>query len=144
MDNGANSASGVAVDQTCVQEFMSLKTKRTYKFLIFKVNDDGKEIVVDARGDRKGKWEQLTEQLPEHECRYAVWDHDFTNKEGRPMSKIFFILWVPDTAKVRSKMQYASSKDNFRTMLDGINYELQANAPDEIDYEVIIDRCKEA
>lgn len=132
------------MDQTCVQEFMSLKTKRTYKFLIFKVNDDGKEIVVDARGDRDGKWEQLTEQLPEHECRYAVWDHDFTNKEGRPMSKIFFILWVPDTAKVRSKMLYASSKDNFRTMLDGINYELQATDADEIDYEVIIDRCKEA
>lgn len=132
------------MDQTCVQEFMSLKTKRTYKFLIFKVNDDGKEIVVDARGDRDGKWEQLTEQLPEKECRYAVWDHDFTNKEGIPKSKIFFILWVPDTAKVRSKMLYASSKDNFRTMLDGINYELQATDADEIDYEVIIDRCKEA
>ena len=39
-----------------MQEFMSLKTKRTYKFLIFKVNDDGKEIVVDARGDKDGKW----------------------------------------------------------------------------------------
>ena len=60
------------------------------------------------------------------------------------MSKIFFILWVPDTAKVRSKMLYASSKDSFRTMLDGINYELQATDADEIDYEVIIDRCKEA
>ena len=123
---------------------MALKTKRTYKYLVFKVNDEGKQIVLEAKGGRDDSWESLVKTFPEHECRYAIWDHDFQNKEGRQMSKIFFITWAPETAKVRSKMLYASSKDNFRSMLDGINYELQATEADEVDYEVIVDRCKEA
>lgn len=140
----ANSASGVAVDQECVQEFMSLKAKRTYRFLVYKVNDEGKEIVLEHRGGRDGKWEELIKLLPEHECRYAVWDQDFENSEGRQISKIFFISWAPETAKVRSKMLYASSKDHFRKMLDGINFELQATDSDEVDYEVILERCRGA
>jgi hypothetical protein len=38
---------------------------------------------------------------------------------GIEKSKIFFVSWVPDIAKVKSKMLYASSKERFRRELDG-------------------------
>jgi cofilin len=34
-------------------------------------------------------------------------------------NKLFFVSWVPDVAKVKAKMLYASSKERFRRELDG-------------------------
>lgn len=47
----------------------------------------------------------------------------------------------PDTARVRSKMIYASSKDRFKRELDGIQIELQATDPTEIGLDVIKSRA---
>lgn len=47
----------------------------------------------------------------------------------------------PDTAKVRSKMIYASSKDRFKRELDGIQIELQATDPTEMDLDVFKSRA---
>ena len=46
----------------------------------------------------------------------------------------------PDVAKVRSKMIYASSKDRFKRELDGIQVELQATDPTEMDLDVFKSR----
>lgn len=47
----------------------------------------------------------------------------------------------PDTARVRSKMIYASSKDRFKRELDGIQVELQATDPTEMGLDVIKSRA---
>lgn len=44
-------ASGVKVDEICVQEFKKMQMKQVYNFLIFRISDDKKFIVVcDAGG----------------------------------------------------------------------------------------------
>lgn len=43
----------------------------------------------------------------------------------------------PDTAKVRTKMLYASSKDRFKRELDGIQVELQATDPSEMSWDTL-------
>lgn len=53
----------------------------------------------------------------------------------------FCVLRSPDTAKVRSKMIYASSKDRFKRELDGIQVELQATDPTEMDLDVFRSRA---
>ena len=53
----------------------------------------------------------------------------------------FFVAWSPDTARVRSKMIYASSKDRFKRELDGIQVELQATDPTEMDLDVFKSRA---
>ncbi len=63
-------------------------------------------------------------------------------KENVPKSRIFFIAWSPDVSRVRSKMIYASSKDKFRRELDGIQIELQATDPSEMDLDVFKSRAK--
>lgn len=47
----------------------------------------------------------------------------------------------PDTARVRSKMIYASSKDRFKRELDGIQIELQATDPTEMGLDVFKSRA---
>jgi len=84
---------------------------------------------------------EFTAQLPEAECRYAVYDFSYVGKEGVEKSKMFFISWVPDVAPVKKKMLYASSKESFRRALDGIQLEIQATDPSEIEESVLRDKC---
>jgi len=70
-----------------------------------------------------------------------VLDYSYVGKEGIEKSKIFFISWVPDTAKVKAKMLYASSKERFRRELDGIQLEVQATDQSEIEESVLRDKC---
>ncbi|KAI3949043.1 hypothetical protein MKX01_001480 [Papaver californicum] len=52
-------------------------------------------------------------------------------------AKRTFRLLSPDTIRVRTKMIYASSKARFKRELDGIQLELQATDPTEMDLDVI-------
>lgn len=48
----------------------------------------------------------------------------------------------PDTAKVKSKMLYASSKDAIRKKLVGIANEIQATDSAEVSYDTVLDRVR--
>ncbi|RZC57538.1 hypothetical protein C5167_004838 [Papaver somniferum] len=135
----ANSASGMAVSDECKLKFLELKAKRNYRFIVFKI--ENQQVVVEKLGDPSETYDDFAACLPESECRYAVYDFDFTTNENCQKSKIFFIAWSPDTSKVRSKMLYASSKDRFKRELDGIQVELQATDPSEMSMDIIISRA---
>ncbi|CAL5407827.1 unnamed protein product [Camellia sinensis] len=131
----ANAASGMAVEDDCKLKFFELKTKRNYRFIIFKI--EGQNVAVEKLGSPEESYEDFTASLPADECRYAVFDFDFITDENCQKSKIFFIAWSPDTSKVRMKMVYASSKDRFKRELDGIQVELQATDPSEMSFDII-------
>ncbi|XP_009775372.1 actin-depolymerizing factor 2-like [Nicotiana tabacum] len=137
----ANSASGMAVHDDCKLKFLELKTKRTYRFIVFKIEEKQKQVIVEKLGEPAESYEDFCTHLPADECRYAVYDFDFLTKESVPKSRIFFIAWSPDTSKVRSKMIYASSKDRFKRELDGIQIELQATDPTEMGLDVFKSRA---
>ncbi|KAL6326670.1 hypothetical protein AAG906_010844 [Vitis piasezkii] len=92
----------MAVHDDCKLKFLELKAKRTYRSIVFKIEEKQKQVIDFAAS------------LPADECRYAVYDFDFVTEENCQKSRIFFIAWV------RSKMIYASSKDRFKRELDGI------------------------
>ncbi|KAE9617365.1 putative ADF/Cofilin, ADF-H/Gelsolin-like domain-containing protein [Lupinus albus] len=135
----ANAASGMAVSDECKLKFQELKAKRNYRFIVFKI--DNQEVVVDKVGNPEETYDDFTASLPPDECRYAVFDFDFTTTENVQKSKIYFIAWSPDTSKVRHKMVYASSKDRFKRELDGIQVELQATDPSEMSIDIIKSRA---
>ncbi|KAH7672710.1 ADF/Cofilin protein [Dioscorea alata] len=137
----ANAASGMAVNDDCKLKFLDLKAKRTYRFIVYKIDEKQKEVVVEKLGEPAQSYEDFTASLPAAECRYAIYDYDFVTEENCQKSKIFFIAWSPDTARVRSKMLYASSKDRFKRELDGIQVELQATDPTEMGLDVIRGRA---
>ncbi|CAN1180655.1 Actin-depolymerizing factor 7 [Linum perenne] len=135
----ANSASGMAVHDDCKLKFLELKSKRNYRFIVFKI--ENQQVVVEKLGMANESYADFTASLPSNECRYAVYDFDFTTDENCHKSKIFFIAWAPDTSKVRSKMVYASSKDRFKRELDGIQVELQATDPSEMSLDIVKGRA---
>ncbi|XP_073133603.1 actin-depolymerizing factor 3 [Henckelia pumila] len=137
----ANSASGMAVHDDCKLKFMELKTKRTHRFIVYKIEEKQKQVMVENLGEPGQTYDDFITFLPADECRYAVFDFEFLTKENVPKSRIFFIAWSPDTAKVRNKMIYASSKDRFKRELDGIQIELQATDPSEMDLDVFKSRA---
>ncbi|CAA0811901.1 Actin-depolymerizing factor 4 [Striga hermonthica] len=137
----ANAASGMAVHDECKLKFMELKAKRAHRFIVFKIEEKQKQVIVEKLGEPTETYEDFTASLPAEECRYAVFDFDFVTKENVQKSRIFFIAWSPDTAKVRSKMIYASSKDRFKRELDGIQVELQATDPTEMGLDVFKSRA---
>ncbi|EFH53708.1 hypothetical protein ARALYDRAFT_484981 [Arabidopsis lyrata subsp. lyrata] len=126
----ANAASGIDVHDDCKLRFLELKAKRTHRFIVYKIEEKQKQVVVEK-----------VACLPADECRYAIYDFDFVTAENCQKSMIFFIAWCLDIAKVRSKMIYASSKDRFKRELDGIQVELQATDPTEMDLDVFRSRA---
>jgi len=138
----ANAASGMAVSDECKLKFMELKRKKAFRFIVFKIDEKAQQITVEKSGGPEATYEEFANALPESDCRYGVYDFDFTTDDNCQKSKIFFIAWSPDTSRVKAKMIYASSKDRFRRELDGVHYELQATDPTEMDMEVIKERAK--
>ncbi|CAE7062803.1 unnamed protein product [Rhizoctonia solani] len=137
-------ASGVAVNQDCINQYQALKTKKAGKYITFRISDDLKEIVVDkCGGDSKStetdSYEAFIKDLPAEEPRWAVYDVKF-DKDGGQRNKLTFFSWSPDDAKIKSKMLYASSRDALRRSLDGVAAEIQATDYDEVAWASVLDK----
>ncbi|CAL1379588.1 unnamed protein product [Linum trigynum] len=127
----------MAVHDDCKLKFLELKGKRNHRFIVFKIDEKIQQVTVEKLGSPTASYQDFTDSLPANECRYAVFDFDFTTNENCQKSKIFFFAWAPDTSRVRSKMLYASSKDRFKRELDGIQVELQATDPGEMSLDIV-------
>lgn len=89
----ANSASGMHVNDECKLKFLELKAKRNYRFIVFKIDEKAQQVMIEMVGNPEKTYDDFTKCMPENECRYAVYDFDFTTPENCQKSKIFFIAW---------------------------------------------------
>jgi cofilin len=89
----SNSASGMAVCDECKLKFLELKAKRSFRFIVFKINENVQQVVVDRLGEPGESYDDFTACLPADQCRFAVFDFDFVTDENCQKSKIFFISW---------------------------------------------------
>jgi len=137
----SSASSGMGVADDCKHAFLELKRKKIHRYVVFKIDEKTKQVVVEKTGGPAESYDDFTASLPENDCRYAVYDFDFVTHENCQKSKIFFIAWCPDVSKIRAKMLYATTKDRLKRELDGFHYEVQATDPAEIDIEVIRDRA---
>lgn len=86
-------SSGVAVHPDCVQQFNTgLKLGKKIKYMIFNLNKDNTEIVIEKTSD-SGDYDQFVSELPEFECRWAIYDLEFEKEGGGIRNKIVFISW---------------------------------------------------
>ncbi|KAL8827346.1 MAG: hypothetical protein Q9191_003238 [Dirinaria sp. TL-2023a] len=160
------SKSGVSVAPECISKYNELKLGKEIKYIIYKLSDDYKEIVVEDYSSDKD-WDIFRNKLLSAKAsykgkegkgpRYAVYDFqwDLASGEGT-RNKIVFISWSPDEGTlvmVRSirlaqnptltntsqpRMTYASSKEALKNALPGLGAEVQANGEDAIEYETIL------
>eukprot|EP00178_Gracilaria_changii_P012606 TRINITY_DN35685_c0_g1_i2.p1 TRINITY_DN35685_c0_g1~~TRINITY_DN35685_c0_g1_i2.p1 ORF type:complete len:140 (+),score=35.64 TRINITY_DN35685_c0_g1_i2:1-420(+) len=131
-------ASGVAVDDNCVSVWNQIKLDHKYTWATFKIEKQ-EAIVVDKTG-KGGSYAEFVQNLPSDEGRYCIYDFPYKTKDGRNGNKLCFIVWAPDTAPIKSKMLYASSKDALKKKLQGIGVEIQATDFDEISQQALQDK----
>lgn len=102
------------------------------------MNDTKTEIVVEKKSTDKD-FDTFLGDLPEKDCRYAIYDFEFNLGEG-VRNKIIFISWSPDVAPIKSKMVYSSSKDTLRRAFTGIGTDIQATDFSEVAYETVLEK----
>ncbi|KAI6029578.1 hypothetical protein PISMIDRAFT_676621 [Pisolithus microcarpus 441] len=129
-------ASGVSVSSECMEAFRSLKLSRKHKYIIFSLSADLKTI-VPVKTSAEQDYDKFVGDLPEDECRWAVYDFEF-EKDSAKRNKICFISWSPDSAKIKQKMLFASSRDALRRSFDGIAVEIQGTDYSEIAHEAVL------
>ncbi|KAG2492042.1 hypothetical protein HYH03_009771 [Edaphochlamys debaryana] len=133
MAAGKTSMSGISVAEQCTAIFNHIKTKSAYKFVTYKVNDAGNEVIVDQLGAPDASYDQFVAVLPDGNCRYGVYDYAYLNADtNQTINKLVFVHWAPDSSTTKHKMMYASTKDFLKSYLDGLGAELQATDPKEL------------
>jgi len=140
-------ASGVQAVDECITVFNELKLGKNLKWIIFKISDDWKKIVVDETStdpdydvfrekllDSKSTWNKK-EGLG---ARYAVYDFEYSLNDEGTRNKIAFITWVPQDAAVRVKMLYSTSKNALKKGLSGVHADIEAFDSGDLEYDDII------
>eukprot|EP00178_Gracilaria_changii_P012605 TRINITY_DN35685_c0_g1_i1.p1 TRINITY_DN35685_c0_g1~~TRINITY_DN35685_c0_g1_i1.p1 ORF type:complete len:152 (+),score=32.13 TRINITY_DN35685_c0_g1_i1:37-456(+) len=131
-------ASGVAVGDECVKCWNEIKLDHKFTWCTFVIKD--KSIITVERTEKGGTYDSFVKALPTDEGRYCIYDFPYKTKDGRNGNKLCFIVWAPDTAPIKSKMLYASSKDALKKKLQGIGVEIQATDFDEISQQALQDK----
>lgn len=129
---GKKAMSGISVQDETINVFNHVKTKSAYKWVMYRVDDAGKEVIVEQVGAPDSTYEEFLSFVPEGQCRFAVYDYAYTNADNCVLQKLIFINWAPDTASIKQKMMYAATKDFFKGFLDGIGAEMQASEASEL------------
>eukprot|EP01147_Barroeca_monosierra_P008248 gene8248-836_t len=132
-------ASGIQVNPEVVDTFNNLKIKHDTSYAIFTLNGDLTEIIVEkVSGD--GDYEDFVSHLPSDKCRYGIFDFKYTLNDGGQRNKLVFFTWTPDSASIKDKMLFASSKDALKKQLNGIHTEIQGTDLDEVDYDTVYNK----
>nr|XP_042134680.1 cofilin-1-like [Peromyscus maniculatus bairdii] len=108
------------------------EVKKGKKAVLFCLSEDkniileeGKEILVGDVGQTvDDPHTTFVKMLPDKDCRYALYDATYQTKESKK-EDLVFVFWASESALLKNKMIYASSKDAFKKLM-GIKYESQA------------------
>uniref|UniRef100_A0A7N5ZW82 Cofilin 2 (muscle) n=1 Tax=Anabas testudineus TaxID=64144 RepID=A0A7N5ZW82_ANATE len=142
-------ASGVTVNDEVIKVFNDMKVrksstqdevKKRKKAVLFCLSEDrkkiiveeGKQILVGDIGETvDDPYACFVKLLPLNDCRYGLYDATYETKESKK-EDLVFIFWAPESAPLKSKMIYASSKDAIKKKFTGIKHEWQVNGLDDI------------
>lgn len=129
----------IHVESDCVTQFNELK-QGLHRFIIYTLQNS--RISVLAVGSRSSTFDDFKKHLRSGEPCFAVYDYEyFCQKSQGVIHKFVFVVWVPDTSKIKQKMMYASSKSAFLSNLIGISFEIGCTDESEIDETIVAEKC---
>jgi hypothetical protein len=85
--------------------FQDLKLKKKYKFVTYTLSPDNSQIVVEKTGTDP-EYEAFLSELPETECRYAVYDVEYEAEGGKRNKLCFFNWYVISTHSYVSVLKF--------------------------------------
>lgn len=74
-----------------MSRFQDLKLKKKIKYIIYGLSPDFTETVV-IKASEDANYDTFLEDLPETECRWAVYDFEYEKGEGK-RNKLVFYSW---------------------------------------------------
>ncbi len=125
---------GVKIDPSAQTAFDELKSGRKHHFVLFKISDDKKFVVVDesCNAEQKFDYNDFKKKVVALNAkgkmnpRYIVLNYAYQAEENRFNEKIIFIAFIPDNAAVQEKMLYASCVETVKKSFVGIAKSHQA------------------
>ena len=133
--------SGITLADEVTTTFNDFKLSHKYRYVIFKMNDDMTQVVVEKTADMSATYDNFIADLPEKNARYAVFDLEYDTAEGK-RDKIVFVLWCPDSCRIKEKMLFSSTKLTIKQAFVGLSVEVQATDANELSMEAIMDKVK--
>ncbi|KAK2922035.1 non-muscle cofilin 1-like [Channa argus] len=130
-------ASGVKVADEVKDLYNEMKVKKTdadqrerLRLVVFVIK--GGYIVpgqIYREKDLEGKdvYQFFLSLLDPKQCSYLLYDCHYSTKESAIKEDLVFVMWAPETAPIKLKMEYAASKDSIKKTMTGIKHELQMN-----------------
>lgn len=84
-------ATGVSVNDAVIAQFNDVKLGRfKAKYITYKIEDG---VIVTEHVGQSESFDEFLSILPADDCRYAMYDMNFTTNDGRPGNKLVFITW---------------------------------------------------
>mmetsp|Transcript_14262 Transcript_14262/g.19766 ORF Transcript_14262/g.19766 Transcript_14262/m.19766 type:complete len:139 (+) Transcript_14262:1498-1914(+) len=128
--------SGIQVTDEVVNVYNEIKMGHKHKYALLRISDNLEEVIVEKTSNEPD-YATFVAELPKNDCRYAIYDLSFQSDDGGERSKILFVVWAPDSAKIKQKMLITSTKDSVKKKLVGIGKEIQATDLSEIALEEV-------
>ena len=135
-------ATGISVADEVVSQFNEIKLQRIkVKYVVYKI-ENGSIVTERVSESAEPTFEEFLALLPPNECRYAIYDMNFSTNDGRPGNKLVMVSWAPDSSSVKSKMIYAGSKDALSRALVGVSVKVTATDMSELTEEILVEACR--
>ncbi|KAK2766211.1 hypothetical protein FQN54_007727 [Arachnomyces sp. PD_36] len=137
--------SGVSINPECITAYNELRVgKGNPKYIIFKIADNRKEIVVEEKSaddnydNFREKLEGAKDSKGNPTPRYAVYDVEFELEggEGR-RNKIVFISWVPNDVPMFWSMLYATTRQTLKNAINP-HTSIHADDKDELEWKHVL------
>ncbi|KAI9914595.1 hypothetical protein PsorP6_007608 [Peronosclerospora sorghi] len=82
-------ANAIVTTDAVITELKLLKMRRKYRYILFRIKAD--KVVVDNTSPRSATFADFNAALPDSDCRYAVYDHEYITPDGRKSNKLCFV-----------------------------------------------------
>lgn len=133
--------SQATVQDACLRTIDEMRANRTYNYVIFKLTDDQKQIIVD-KAEVTTDYKEFLDALPKNVPRYAICEFPFDDQEGYPQVAVIYYVWLADDANIGLKLKYQNNSDALRRKLAGISVEIEASNVDDIARDTVLRRLK--
>jgi len=145
--------SGIKCDSSCVPLFAELEKKKL-EWIIMVIDknkvqvsekmgydESAKEYTEEEITALKGvppRWAKFTAKLKSFPVAFGVCYVDFLSKDNREVTKLPFIYWCSDSARVNDKMIYSSTKLPTCKKIKSVSCHVQCDQDDELKYSEIV------
>ncbi|XP_078382772.1 uncharacterized protein LOC144665393 [Oculina patagonica] len=139
--------SGIEVDPSIPALINEMVGNPVHKYAAFKIVDKTRVVIdYDMLGDpaktvtveEDEKQFNKMKSLLTNEPRFILYDFRFTNKEGRLITKLVFIVWLSDQASISDRWLYGGALDVVREAVEGL-FRLQFNDLSNLDYTTLME-----